>query len=455
MGDALRGVAAAGALLLPPGFARWRTKARALLASGVHPGQAVWEERQLHFQEPLPRDTTSAPAPAAESKVPRAFMQLALWVGCHRDMERWALLYRLLWRIAHGERELLQVATDPDVHRALTLAKTARRAAHKMKAFVRFRRALTAADAEESKVRYIAWFEPAHHVVERVTPFFTGRFAGMRWSILTPERCVHWDGVEATFTAGVSPEAAIRVDAFEDLWREYYSSIFNPARLAPGAMRAEMPMSYWKNLPEAQVISSLSRAAPGRVADMIARAEQPPMPIPEEYDMPGATASPPRMRATVTPFGRARRSGLDLPSWDPVLDPGPDVARMRAEALQPTSGRAVQCGDVRVLPGVAGWTDPSLLAPGVFYPDDVVTPEDRLRFYASRYAMVEVDSTYYALPRREHAVAWVQRTPADFVFNVKAHALMTGHGADLRRLPDWLRRDARAQAEVRGASAAR
>ena len=253
MSDGLPEGVAAGAHLLPPGFARWRTKARALLQTGVLPEDAVWEERQMHFQQSLPRHAAPAPASVVESKVPRAFMQLALWVGCHRDPERWALLYRVLWRIAHGERELLQVATDPDVLRALTLAKAARRAAHNMKAFVRFRRALSAADTDESHQRYIAWFEPAHHVVERVTPFFTGRFAEMRWSILTPERCVHWDGAAATFTAGVSPEAAIRIDAFEDLWREYYSSVFNPARLTPGVMRAEMPMSFWKNLPEAQV----------------------------------------------------------------------------------------------------------------------------------------------------------------------------------------------------------
>jgi uncharacterized protein YecE (DUF72 family) len=134
-----------------------------------------------------------------------------------------------------------------------------------------------------------------------------------------------------------------------------------------------------------------------------------------------------------------RPAPLDFPSWDPVHDPGVEVARARADRVVHTSAQSTLINDVRVMTGVAGWTDPTLLAPGVFYPPEAHTPEDRLRFYAARYAMVEVDSTYYALPRRANSVAWVQRTPADFIFNVKAHALMTGHASDVRHLPDWLR----------------
>lgn len=213
-----------------------------MLASGIAPEHAEWEERQLHFRESRPRH---APAPLVESKVPRAFMRLALWVACHREPERWALLYRVLWRIAHGERALLEVATDPDMHRALALAGAARRAAHTMQTAVRFRRALSAPGTVLGHAHYLAWFEPEHHVVERVAPFFLERSVGMRWSILTPERCVHWNGAQATFTPGVPPEAAIRVDALEVLWREYYGSIFDHTRLAPGVIRSVMPMSCW------------------------------------------------------------------------------------------------------------------------------------------------------------------------------------------------------------------
>jgi uncharacterized protein YecE (DUF72 family) len=89
--------------------------------------------------------------------------------------------------------------------------------------------------------------------------------------------------------------------------------------------------------------------------------------------------------------------------------------------------------------GVASWTDPTFTAKGVFYPDDARTPERRLRYYASRFPVVEVDSTYYALPTVETARAWVERTPENFIFDVKAFALMTGHPTEVSRLPRVLK----------------
>ena len=84
--------------------------------------------------------------------------------------------------------------------------------------------------------------------------------------------------------------------------------------------------------------------------------------------------------------------------------------------------------------GTSSWTDPTLLASG-WYPDDAKTPEARLRFYAERFDLVEVDSTYYALPSRRNAELWVERTPKGFVFDVKAFSLMTTHPVTVRSLP--------------------
>lgn len=76
---------------------------------------------------------------------------------------------------------------------------------------------------------------------------------------------------------------------------------------------------------------------------------------------------------------------------------------------------------------------------GLWYPKGVTTPEQRLRYYASRFDTVEVDSSFYAIPRSEYAKAWAERTPDEFVFHVKAYGLMTGHEVDERCLPPELR----------------
>ena len=125
---------------------------------------------------------------------------------------------------------------------------------------------------------------------------------------------------------------------------------------------------------------------------------------------------------------------------DALHDPGIATAGARAaagvagkvEVLSAPSG-------ARIRIGVASWTDPSMTAPGVFYPDRVTSAEARLRYYASRFPLVEVDSTYYAIPARRMAELWVQRTDQDFVFNVKAHALMTGQPSEVSRLPKDIR----------------
>lgn len=96
-------------------------------------------------------------------------------------------------------------------------------------------------------------------------------------------------------------------------------------------------------------------------------------------------------------------------------------------------------GEVRV--GTASWTDPTMVAKGVFYPDGASSAEDRLRYYATQFPVVEVDATYYALPRKEQAKLWAERTPDDFVFDVKAHALMTGQPSEVKRLPKALREE--------------
>jgi uncharacterized protein YecE (DUF72 family) len=120
-------------------------------------------------------------------------------------------------------------------------------------------------------------------------------------------------------------------------------------------------------------------------------------------------------------------------------DPGPDRAAARVEDINEVAAAPIEIGDGRVLVGTASWTDPTMTAPGVFYPTGASTAEERLGFYASTFPVVEVDATYYALPAERTAQLWVDRTPPDFTFDIKAHALMTGQGTETKRLPKSIR----------------
>lgn len=247
-----------------PTFAGWQAEARVLLALGVPPPEILWTDRRSAQGVLELSPAADAARSSGEYRVPKTFLTMAHNVCCHRDPGRWPLLYRLLWRLTHGERHLMEVVVDEDVHRLAAMDKEVRRDVHKMRAFVRFRRV-----EREGAEWYVAWFEPEHHIVERNAPFFIDRFAEMRWSILTPDRCAHWDGAEICFTDGLTREAAPTEDTLEDLWRTYYGSIFNPARIKTHAMAAEMPKKYWKNLPEARVIPSLLSEAPARIEQML------------------------------------------------------------------------------------------------------------------------------------------------------------------------------------------
>ena len=196
--------------------------------------------------------------------VPAAFVDLAKTVILHRSPERLALLYRILYRF-EAQPKLLANPADADVAKAREMARNVGRAIHKMHAFVRFRLI-----EDVTPETFVAWFEPAHRVTEAAAPFFARRFANMNWSILTPDACVHWDGGFLTMSPGADPADAPSRDAQEEMWRTYYASIFNPARLNPAMMKQEMPKRYWRNLPEAALIPDLIANARNRTETMVA-----------------------------------------------------------------------------------------------------------------------------------------------------------------------------------------
>ena len=249
--------------------AGFRDRARELLALGIAPARVNWQvatRAEIDLFGAVTEDTVAPEAaPAVRVNVPAFFVALCERAALHADPNRFGLLYRLLWRLVH-EPALRGDPLDADRMQAELMARAVRRDMHKMTAFVRFRPLVTDADAEG---QHVAWFEPDHHIVEATAPFFARRFAQMRWAILTPERCVRWDGHVLAFGPGANREDAPPADAAEQLWLTYYASIFNPARLKLAMMQKEMPRKYWKNLPEAVLIQPLTARSAQRSGQMI------------------------------------------------------------------------------------------------------------------------------------------------------------------------------------------
>jgi DNA polymerase len=268
-------------LATPDDFEGWRAAARQLVRDSVDPADVVWQVAG-ECGDLLAAAATPAEIPSVRPStaslaftVPKPFLELARRVVCHRDPERFALLHALLAGI-RIHPELLDDAANPLVHLLRRLDQEVRRDVHKMRAFVRFREfpdetldETRNARLDDRGQRFAAWFEPDHHIVALNAPFFVRRFTAMRWSILTPDACAHWDGDALTFSPGAVRADAPDGDPLEATWRTYYASIFNPARLKVKAMTAEMPKKYWKNLPETTLVPALIAGASARMTTMI------------------------------------------------------------------------------------------------------------------------------------------------------------------------------------------
>ena len=313
-------------------FEGWRDAARRLALNDTPPEQIVWQ-----VEPPAPAETLPEVPAGAQLKVSREFVERAELVFCHCDARRFGFLYRMLYRLLR-EPNLLRIASDPDIRRFEEMEKSVRRDIHKMRAFVRFRKI----DAEE---RYVAWFEPDHFIVERNAPFFVRRFAGMSWTILTPHASADWDGERLAFGPGANRRDAPDGDALEELWRTYFENIFNPARLKPKAMQAEMPKKYWRNLPEASLIPGMIAGADASAKEMIARMPTLPAPhhaaiqakhwpataVEADGDASGATSVDEARKAAKS----CRRCPLWRDATQTVFGEGPDDAEVVFVGEQP------------------------------------------------------------------------------------------------------------------------
>ncbi|WP_174279348.1 UdgX family uracil-DNA binding protein [Sphingomonas bacterium] len=307
----------------PDDFDAWRDAARGLAAAQVPPDDVVWqvgaEPRDLFAGEAVANE---APPASPGFSVPRAFLDLARDVVLADEAERWSLLYAALSRL-RAEPKLMEDRADPLVRRLETIAKGVRRDIHKMRAFLRFREVESGA-GEEGSSRFVAWFEPEHHIVRANASFFVNRFASMRWSILTPEVSLHWDGAALSEGPGASKADAPEGDPIEAVWKTYYASIFNPARVKIGAMLKEMPRKYWKNMPETALVPGLIAGAQARESGMIETARA---------SMGGNSAM--AWEALRDEAAACTRCPLYKPATQTVFGEGPVTARLLFVGEQP------------------------------------------------------------------------------------------------------------------------
>jgi DNA polymerase len=265
-------------------FDEWRSAARGMLAQGIAPHDIRWGGQPVDdLFGSMDADggvVTAVEATetteAGGAPVPRRLLSMLETAACYRDPDRWAFLYKVLWRWHAGDHVVVSPA-DEDGARLHAMVKTVQREIHKMNAFLRFRER----SADRGAPRFVAWFEPQHDVLEPVARHFTRRMGKASWLIATPQGTAMWDGNSlrtgppAMFGA-LDADRDIADDG-EALWLAYYRSTFNPARLNTGAMEMHMPVRYWKNLPEGKLIPGLiSQAGAGaqRIAQTAAVGER-------------------------------------------------------------------------------------------------------------------------------------------------------------------------------------
>lgn len=268
-------------------FEEWRSIAKQFLAEEVPPDQISWykeEQEGLFADEKLitPLTAQRSLARARSFTAPKSFIEKAVYVSCHRAHERWALMYRLIWRLNHGERQLMSLASDADTKQFHQWFKAVKRDRHKMKAFVRFKKCQMPPDSADNSDKslspdsssreeswYVAWHDPSHLVLPITMPFFVRRFHAMNFVILTPDISAMWNGRSIVWGEGCARKDAPQEDEVESLWLTYYANIFNPARIKLKAMQSELPKKFWHTLPETEVMKQMLREAPARVEQMI------------------------------------------------------------------------------------------------------------------------------------------------------------------------------------------
>jgi DNA polymerase len=195
----------------------WRQAARRCVLAGTEPASLTWS---------VGGDGDPLPDASGTFNVPRALVDIAAVAIQARWAERFGLLYALVWR-AHAGEKVLEDATDPDVALARRLALAVRADAHRMRTHIRFMPA-------DDGARYLGWYAPAHFVLPANAQLMARRFAGLAFSIVTPDGSAHWDRAALRFGSGLR-------HADDDATLAAWWEEFGPAVLEQAGPSASVP----------------------------------------------------------------------------------------------------------------------------------------------------------------------------------------------------------------------
>jgi uracil-DNA glycosylase len=245
----------------PKSFDEWRLDVLKLLQMNTTPNDVLWS-----FDDHQPNlwfDSINSDA-NFPLKIPARLKELLMTLSMHQSPTRWNLMYRILYRTIHGEKNLLDDPGDPDVAAALRMQYEIEKDIHRFHAFLRFKKHID----NEGEI-FIAFYKPDHSILRAALQTFVERFGSMRWVIFTPECSAYWNTKTLAIQDTKIDIPQVNDQEMETLWSSYYSSVFNPTRSNEKLLKQHIPSRFRSNMPELEDVDHLLQNASKRTDHMI------------------------------------------------------------------------------------------------------------------------------------------------------------------------------------------
>ncbi|WP_233836128.1 DUF4130 domain-containing protein [Paraburkholderia sp. ZP32-5] len=322
---------------IEPIFTAWRHAAREALRDGIAPESIEWVESDAATAPHTPpasacREAAQPTTPPAPTAISRDLLTQLETAACFRADDRWALLYRILWRWTHGERSAVE-PHDPDGALLAQRVEAVERETAKLVLGTLFRRR----DPSMGPPEFVGWYAPYHDLLERAAPRFVKGMGDSTWMLATPRGAAFWNGMllrigqtaaeerieaEHALPASTMIGEAITSEPIEALWLAWYASAVN-------AQSIPVPLRYWRMPPAGPPLPAQLARERTRVGARHAAVSVP--------DAPPADTSPltPPLSEPDGPLATCRRCGLWRNAKQAVAGVGPADAAIMLLGEQP------------------------------------------------------------------------------------------------------------------------